>query len=251
MKRAFGMLMSVLMLMGMIEGVSVGSFKQDESAGKCENAVVETRIEDYKSEHLKVNMKTPVVSGLSNKEFEQKINGRIESIVEGYKKDMESKIPEYKKTAEKFPELADFQFELYSNFAVKRNDGNVLSIVMDVYYYSGGAHGMTERIALNYDLCNCKELKLGDLFKENYNYKKKIDDEIVKDMAKEKEMYFEGAFKGIKENTNFYLSNNGVVIYYPLYELAPYVHGIPEFTIPYDVLSGGMKKPYEIIKNKK
>ena len=49
-------------------------------------------------------------------------------------------------------------------------------------------------------------------------------------------MYFEDYKNLVEENLNmdnFYLSKEGLVIYFGLYEIAPYVSGIRTFTIPY------------------
>ena len=50
----------------------------------------------------------------------------------------------------------------------------------------------------------------------------------------DKDKYFTGkdGFKGISENQGFYISSGNIVIYFQVYEIAPYVTGIPEFYIP-------------------
>ena len=49
--------------------------------------------------------------------------------------------------------------------------------------------------------------------------------------------YFENYEELVKEYfnpRNFYLNEEGVVIFYQLYEIGPYVSGIMTFTIPYE-----------------
>lgn len=134
-------------------------------------------------------------------------------------------------------------FEVVSDYKVNLLKGNYLSITEDIYTYSGGAHGITLRIPFNYDTSTGKKLKLRDIFPVGYNYKTPINNFIEKEIInpKENQYYFENAFKGINENTNFYLEEGNLVIYFPLYEIAPYAMGIPEFRIPLNYFKPSLK----------
>jgi hypothetical protein len=49
-------------------------------------------------------------------------------------------------------------------------------------------------------------------------------------------VYFENYAELVNENfkpSHFYLSKDGVVIYFQQYDIAPYATGMPSFTIPY------------------
>lgn len=124
-------------------------------------------------------------------------------------------------------------YQLFTRYTVT-NLESITSFYIDYYQFTGGAHGMTTRIAYNVDNSTGKELDLKDLFKEGYNYKSIIDNEIKKKIDKEPEKYFSGSdgFKGIKPNQSFYIKDNNLTIYFGLYEIAPYASGIPEFIIP-------------------
>ncbi|MEG0857864.1 MAG: RsiV family protein [Terrisporobacter sp.] len=76
------------------------------------------------------------------------------------------------------------------------------------------------------------------MFKEGVDYKKIINSYIYDDIDANKDLYFtdKNGFKGIDENQTFYLNKNGIVIYFSLYEIAPYYVGIPKFIIPYEDL---------------
>jgi hypothetical protein len=57
-------------------------------------------------------------------------------------------------------------------------------------------------------------------------------------------MYFDNYEQLVSTNfkaNNFYLSREGLVIYYQQYDIAPYAAGIPTFVIPYG--PGGAKQP--------
>ena len=96
-----------------------------------------------------------------------------------------------------------YQYEVYVNNEVTYDRDNIISIVMTKYEFTGGAHGMTYLDAYNYNL-----LTGGD----------------------------EG-FKAIIENQPFYIDEDGIVIYFGLYEIAPYYVGIPKFKLRFDEFS--------------
>ena len=47
-------------------------------------------------------------------------------------------------------------------------------------------------------------------------------------------------YRSIGDNVQYYLTKDNIVIFYQLYELAPYSAGIPEFKIPYSVFGGNI-----------
>lgn len=135
------------------------------------------------------------------------------------------------KTYPKFP------YEIYSRYAITEDNYNLISLYNDYYEYLGGAHGITTRTSYTIDKNNENLLTLKDLFKKDYNYIQLINEEIKKEISKNPENYFypESEFKGISENQDFYIQASNLVIYYQLYEIAPYVFGIPEFKIPLEL----------------
>lgn len=152
----------------------------------------------------------------------------------------------------------DFRpYSLEIKYDIDKNNDGILSAHSTVYYYTGGAHGMSYTIPYNYRIEDGRELKLNDLFKEGYDYKKVINEKIkvlrdkmdeeykaeyIKNGGKEsdyKSLFFE-EFKGIKDEQKFYITNNDIVIYYDHYEIAPYAFGMPKFNIPISSLKEGL-----------
>lgn len=93
---------------------------------------------------------------------------------------------------------------------------------------------MTTRTSYTIDKKKEALLTLKELFSEGYNYSDIINKEIENQIKKNPENYFDSGnvFKGISENQSFYIRDGDLVIYYQLYDIAPYVFGIPEFKIP-------------------
>ncbi len=102
---------------------------------------------------------------------------------------------------------------------------------------------MTERRAYNYDIQTGQEVTLKDLFKADYAYKATINDAIKQSISSRPDVFFDGdsGFKGISDTQSYYLQDNRLIIYFPLYEIAPYASGIPEFNIALNRFGGGLK----------
>lgn len=100
------------------------------------------------------------------------------------------------------------------------------------------------------DLATGERLKLADLFTEGSDYVTAISDNIKEQMkeqmaADENKIYWldsdmpEWDFKGITDETGFYLNEKGeVVISFNEGDVAPMYMGCVEFTIPNEVLAG-------------
>lgn len=145
------------------------------------------------------------------------------SAVEQYKKDLENNFP-----------VRVFDAEM--TFNVTYLSSGVLSLYFDKYEYAGGAHGSTERDSQTFNLFRYSPIKLNQIITCQQDYRAYILNEVRKQIEKEKNIYFENYNELIAETfnpNNFYLTPNGVVIYYQQYDIAPYSSGIREFLIPY------------------
>ncbi|MCU9816641.1 DUF3298 and DUF4163 domain-containing protein [Paraclostridium sp. AKS73] len=127
------------------------------------------------------------------------------------------------------------------DFDVKKNSDSMLSIVVTIYQYSGGAHGYYENGSYNIFIENGQNLNLKDLFKENSDYKNVING-LIRDEIKENKQEY--SFKSISENQKFYIQDDNLVIYFDLYEIAPFAGGIPEFRISADKINHILNEKY-------
>jgi hypothetical protein len=153
--------------------------------------------------------------------------------------DIMLKVEDAEKTAKEYfggigQEKPNFPYEIYSRYTVSKDNDKLISLYNDYYEYLGGAHGMTTRTSYTIDKDKESLLTLKDLFVKGYDYKDIINREIRAEINKNPQNYFDSGsvFKGISENQNFYIEDDNLVIYYQLYDIAPYVFGIPEFKIP-------------------
>jgi hypothetical protein len=102
-------------------------------------------------------------------------------------------------------------------------------------YPFGAAHGMPSRVYAHVDLQTGRIFQLKDLFKPGSNYVKVLSD-IIGEQIKNDPQYdyvFPDAYKGIKPDQPFYVTEEALSIYFAPYEIAAYAVGFPTFTIPY------------------
>ncbi|MDI3091314.1 DUF3298 domain-containing protein [Priestia megaterium] len=115
-------------------------------------------------------------------------------------------------------------------YELKTNERNVLSLTLVNFAYSGGAHGLTVVVPLTFNVLTGKTYQLKDLFKKESNYVSVLS-KIVGEQIKERDIMVLGEYKGIKPDQDFYIADKSLVLFYQLYDLAPYVYGIPYFPI--------------------
>ena len=83
-------------------------------------------------------------------------------------------------------------------------------------------------------------MTLQDFFPRNFDYKIDLTEQIIGQIAEQIAAGNDIYFDDYEENViaefnpqNFYLTPEGLVIFYQQYAIAPYSSGIMEFTIPY------------------
>lgn len=186
--------------------------------------------------YLKIDVKIPQIVGMTNKEGENKINKEINLWAKNWVEDAEENI---KDIFGKNPEFIPNQpYELSNKYEISYKSDKIVSILMEYYQYLGGAHGITLRKSYNIDLETGKDLKLQDLFRENVPYNNKICEEIKKDIKENPNNYFVTG-ENVQCSDLYYLTDDNIIIYYQIYDIAPYVYGFPEFKIPYNTFEKG------------
>ncbi len=133
------------------------------------------------------------------------------------------------------------QYEALLVYTVTYHQNCALSLYFDQYEYTGGAHGNTVRSSDTWNLNQGRKYELRDFFPYYKDYKKNIlkniNEQIGKQIAEETKPYFNEYNKLTADHfnaSNFYITTEGVVIYYQQYDVAPYVSGIVEFMFPYE-----------------
>lgn len=133
---------------------------------------------------------------------------------------------------------AGLPFELIDTVKVTYHKGNIVSLYIDSYDYTGGAHGLTTRKGDTWSLPSCQRVSFSSLVKNVPDCKAWAENEILRQIKEQKteHLYFKG-YSGLImkyfDDKRFYLTCCGACLYFQLYEIAPYATGIPVFTLPY------------------
>lgn len=129
-------------------------------------------------------------------------------------------------------------YELVYTFTPTYNKSNIISLYADEYVYAGGAHGSTIRSSQNWNMSTGSQFSLPDLFNNDCLYiiyiLKEIFHQIEIQIENEAGSYFENYAKLAVENfqsNQFYITDDGIAIFYQQYDIAPYSSGIPVFII--------------------
>ncbi|PPA72294.1 DUF3298 and DUF4163 domain-containing protein [Jeotgalibacillus proteolyticus] len=121
--------------------------------------------------------------------------------------------------------------EMVGFYEIKTNERRILSLLLIVYSYTGGAHGLTLSKSLSFNVDSGKQYALYELFKPNAPYVEKLS-QIISKKINDWNIQLLEPFTQIRKDQDFYLADHSLVIFFQLYEITPYVAGFPYFPIP-------------------
>lgn len=201
----------------------------------------DTEIKEYETDFSTVRAEILQIHGGDDEEFIDQINASVEQAAQSDLIAFDSKAQEsVTKISMGNKCLLDISWD------VKYNSNDFLSAVEEKYAYTGGAHGSTVRIAKNIDMSVKKEIKLSDLFAEDgyANTLNRFIGELVKERPDEyKDLWAKAEIKD-SHQTDFYINDGNLVIFFQPYDLSYYARGFVEFPIPIKELSGYLKEEY-------
>lgn len=190
-----------------------------------------------------------VPRALGNKKIDEVINTALrEEIISILKYDdevdansidsaMESFQSEYIQLRDKFPEEAT-TWEATINGEVTYENDTILTIRLDYYLFTGGAHGYSSVRFLNFDKEKGKELGNEELFSDIEAFEGLAESKFrIKEKIPNSESINSTGF--MFENDVFYLPENigftkeGLQLFYEQYEVASYADGPIVLTIPF------------------
>lgn len=213
------------------------------ASGSEERVSLTTKKLKEQSETLNVDLEIPAIETLKDQDIQSSLNSRWETEAMEFKQKVVSGLNEYVQECQKqgYPIRP---FEVVTRYQECSNSEDYLSLYVDYYQYTGGAHGFTERRAYNIDLNTGKDLALKDLFRDGLDYKAVLNQAIREQIAAAPGDYWDQpgmGFTTIADDQSYYIADGNLVVYFGLYEIAPYAAGIPEFKIPLSDLKDGLK----------
>lgn len=197
--------------------VSIKEVKQNDILFKSE-----TRVENKNG--VEIDLTWPQVSYSKDIKVEESINQKISDAVHAYEKEIDELVVLKQK------DKIDIPYMLSSSYIVTYNQKGIVSLILEQYDFTGGAHGMTYRKAFTFSLKDGKELTVSDVIGNNKNRLNQINNSI-KRRFEESNAYL-GGFKGIDNKAGFYIEPGNLIVYFQLYDYTPYVAGFPEFLFP-------------------
>lgn len=202
---------------------------------------IDRTVKEYETDYSSVRAEVVSFSGMPDAEFEEKLNNDIAQ-------DIESAIIAFDtNAAEHANDVRMGNKCVFDNsWSEKYNDKDFVSIVEERYIYMGGAHGETAWLPRNIDALTSKEIKLKDLF-EDEGYVTTLNRMIAAEVQEDSEEYADLWEKPeIKESnqTDFYIEDGDLVIFYQPYDLSYYARGFVEFELDLEDLSGYLKEEY-------
>lgn len=227
----------VLMIMVITLFMSTEIFAQNE-----ENFAVYCSEIKNKTQDTEINIATPYFEGFA---VADEMNHRIKNIVAneiGEANAAAFGLKQYNEERRKNGE-ADAQVSLMTNYDYSQS-GNILSIRLNTYSYTGGAHGMSWVTAITANTGSNEIYALKDLFKEGINYNEILTNKIIEAMQNTPDLYFPEAVETIRNkngNFQYYIDGKQLVIYFDLYDIAPYVAGIQKFAFDIADFEGLLK----------
>lgn len=131
-------------------------------------------------------------------------------------------------------------WEAKLDYTVTLQREGLLSLYMDAWEYAGGAHGLTVRHADTWEPRSGTVRPLASFFPPRSHWRRQVLESLYTQaearVAAGETLYFDdwpARLQGAFNPERFYLTEEGIAIFYPLYTIAPYAEGIPVFQIPY------------------
>lgn len=132
-----------------------------------------------------------------------------------------------------------YEYNYTLNTEVKEGRTGVMVYIASLDYFEGGAHGINQKIVMNFDAETGKMLSLADILVPGYESRL---NEILLSSLEEKvgvkgidKLHEKGYLYSMNIFTpdNFILGDEGITFIYNVYEIAPYSKGLTELNVSY------------------
>ena len=175
---------------------------------------------------------------------EEVVKQYTENYISEYRRDLEPMYTEDEKDKEDESSIGAW-YSYYKGIEshVQYYKKHLLVYRINYNEYTGGAHGIYMSTFLNMDLRTLSPIRLDDIFVGEYQealtdllWNQLMADNKVTTRQEVEDMGYTST-GDLEPTENFYLSPKGITFYYNIYEIAPYVMGPVEITLPYEIMS--------------
>jgi len=179
-------------------------------------------------------------------DFNQEIAALISGKIDGFKKES---VDNWKTRLDTIPadkpvpQNPQEPFTFIASWESTQLNNRYLSLAIKIYYFSGGAHGIEEIHAFNYDMLQKKKIGINDFFDSPQEALKKISEISAQDIISQlesrgwreddslREMINQGTEPLFKNFENFNFDSHSLIIYFQRYQVAPGAVGSLTVTI--------------------
>ena len=218
----------------------------------CEDQKALTFLEINMTAENNSIVETNIPQAIGTSDISNNINENIENVISGLLnigdaddvsvKTVEESITlfnnEFQSFKNDFPESAQ-QWEAQIDGDVMYQSPEIVSIALTSYINTGGAHGILTINILNFNTETGLKISNDSLFTNMDAFKSVAKPYFEKTIKEKGNNFFDTDVFELPSNIGF--SEEGVILLYNVYEIAPYSTGITEFTIPYDQISALLK----------
>ncbi|MGQ9643919.1 MAG: DUF3298 and DUF4163 domain-containing protein [Ignavibacterium sp.] len=196
-----------------------------------------------------VKISYPQINGLNNSEIQKKINSFLESEFMQAKTWYDEFTSDTDYTSE-FP--PDWVFSFEADYRVEYNSKDFISIVMDYFEFTGGAHGNYYSVGYNIRTSDGAVLTLDDILKPNsLQALSEFCAEEILNMFNANSLNEAGLFEDelvISEDQDFFVTQNSLVIQFDPYEIGPYAMGSIEVELKFNIIKNILKENLPFLK---
>ncbi|MFD0674651.1 PdaC/SigV domain-containing protein [Cohnella sp. GCM10027633] len=194
------------------------------------------KVIEENSDLIEANIKLPVLSGMLDVAYQDKLNAAIEKKATDLLASLKKQSAENAEDAKKFdyparPYAMELSYELKSDGSAA--SGGILSFTVSTYTYTGGAHGGT--FVAGYTVANEQQASDVTLTKALGDGGTAAANRAVRyAIQHDPDRYFPDAmetFGGVASDTSFYVNQGIVNLVFQQYDLAPYAGGIIEIPV--------------------
>jgi hypothetical protein len=170
------------------------------------------------------------------------ITGKIDTFKKNTKDNWDARIATTP-PGQTVPENPVAPFDFIANWKPVQLNKKYLSFVINIYYFSGGAHGLNEVYAFNYDIVQKKELTINDFLGNSPQALQELSQIAAQQVTSQlqssgvqiddvlTQMIQQGTKPTLDNYHNFNFNYNSLTIYFQQYQVAPGYVGPVTITI--------------------
>lgn len=124
-------------------------------------------------------------------------------------------------------------YRVYSNFDLTFNKNHIISLTLRLTAFQDNNPQYDDLYSYNIDLLTGNPIMLRDIFRPGVDYLKLVTDFVNLRITQNPDAYYSDASVDIPDDQSFYLTDQGIVIYFGLDEISPAANDIPKFLMEF------------------